>query len=99
MAIPQVRLALASNGCCRARETLAPQLIQLIQLTNLINSQLEGAIVNHIHWMVELAIKPGQTESLQTLVAEMVASVEATESGALDYEYHVTRDGPSLSSV
>jgi quinol monooxygenase YgiN len=56
--------------------------------------ELEGEITHtDIHWMVELEIKPGQEENLRTLVAEMVAEVQAKESGALDYEYNISQDG------
>ena len=47
--------------------------------------------MNHIHWMVELEIKPGQEEILRALVTEMVNDVQTNESGALDYEYHISR--------
>jgi quinol monooxygenase YgiN len=43
--------------------------------------------------MVELEIKPGQEKALKTLVAEMVKDVQTNESGALDYEYHISQEG------
>ena len=48
---------------------------------------------NHIHWMVELEIKPGQEEAMRALVAEMVKDVQANENGAIDYEYYISQNG------
>jgi quinol monooxygenase YgiN len=45
-----------------------------------------------IHWMVELEVKPDKDKELRTLVQEMVDTVYKNESGALDYEYHISRD-------
>src|SRR5579883_97016 len=46
----------------------------------------------HIHWMVELKIKPDQDENLRTLVQAMVEAVYTNESGALAYAYYISSD-------
>jgi len=48
---------------------------------------------NHIHWMVELEIKPGQEETMRALVAEMVNDVQSNEKGAIDYAYYISQAG------
>ena len=45
-----------------------------------------------IAWVLEVAVKPGQIDSLQALMAEMVASTDA-EPDALSYEWFASDDG------
>ena len=45
-----------------------------------------------IAWVLEVAVKPGQIDTLQALMAEMVASTDA-EPDALSYEWFASDDG------
>ena len=45
-----------------------------------------------VSWMLEVAVKPGQLETLRVLMREMVGSTRA-EPGALGYEWFVGDDG------
>jgi quinol monooxygenase YgiN len=46
----------------------------------------------HVSWLLELAVKPGQLETFKTLMTEMVESTRA-EPGALVYEWSISDDG------
>jgi len=45
----------------------------------------------HVHWIVRVAIKPGQLEAFKALMADMIASTK-NEVGALAYEWHLNAD-------
>ncbi len=45
-----------------------------------------------IEWVLEMDIQPGQAANVQPLVDEMVAATQATEPGALHYEYFLNAD-------
>ena len=44
-----------------------------------------------ISWLLELAVNPGQLESLKALISEMVESSEA-ELGTVSYEWFISED-------
>ena len=48
-----------------------------------------------ISWLVELRIKPGQSDSFRALTGEMVA-VTKREPGALSYQRFISADGTTL---
>ena len=50
---------------------------------------------NTVYWNLELSIKAGEFENFQELMAEMVASTEASEPNALNYEWSVSEDKSS----
>jgi len=48
-----------------------------------------------VSWLVELAVKPGELDSLRALMAEMVASTRA-EAGTLAYRWYVSSDDSTV---
>jgi len=48
---------------------------------------------DHVFWIVQAAIKPGELDNFKALVNEMVDATRANEPGALNYEYFVSADG------
>lgn len=48
---------------------------------------------SHVYWMLELEIQIGRTDDVRALMAEMVASTQANEAGALNYEWSLSADG------
>lgn len=46
---------------------------------------------DHVSWVLEVAVKPGQLDEFKALLAEMVESREA-ESGAMIYEWSIGDD-------
>lgn len=48
-------------------------------------------MTENVYWLLEVAIKPGQYETLKALMEEMVESTRK-EPGALIYEWHVSAD-------
>ena len=47
---------------------------------------------DHVSWMLELSIKPGELANLKALIREMVESTRATEPGTLNYEWFFNAD-------
>ena len=47
---------------------------------------------NHVHWILELAVRPGQLDALKALMPEMVAATQANEPGTLNYEWYLSDD-------
>jgi quinol monooxygenase YgiN len=47
---------------------------------------------DHVSWLLELAVKPGELDNFKTLVNEMTESTEA-EPGTLMYEWSINEDG------
>ena len=45
-----------------------------------------------VSWLLEVAVKPGQLDTVRALMREMVASTRA-EPGALGYEWFISDDG------
>ena len=43
----------------------------------------------HVHWMLELALKDGAAEDFKALMREMVEATRADEPGALIYEWYI----------
>lgn len=46
---------------------------------------------NHVSWVIELAVKPGELETFKTLMEEMVAGT-STEPPTLNYEWYISED-------
>jgi quinol monooxygenase YgiN len=49
-------------------------------------------MIDHVAWLLELAVKPGQLEDVKVLMADLVESAEA-EPGTLIYEFAISEDG------
>jgi quinol monooxygenase YgiN len=47
---------------------------------------------NEVTWLLELAVNPGELETVRALMEEMVASTRA-EAGTLSYAWFVSDDG------
>ena len=52
---------------------------------------------DHVSWWLELAVKPGQLDQLEPLLAEMVESTRG-ESGAMIYEWSISEDGSTVNA-
>ena len=53
----------------------------------------------HVSWVIELAVKPGQLDSFKELMEEMVAGTN-TEPETLNYEWYISADHrPHLREV
>ena len=48
---------------------------------------------DHVHWMLEVAIKPGELDNFKALMNEMVEATEANEPNTLNYEWFISEDG------
>jgi quinol monooxygenase YgiN len=46
----------------------------------------------HVSWLLELAVKPGELDNFKGLVDEMIESTRA-EPGTLTYEWSINEDG------
>jgi quinol monooxygenase YgiN len=46
-----------------------------------------------IHWVLEVAVKPGQGENFKALVQDMAKATQANEPGVLIYEWNLAADG------
>ncbi len=46
---------------------------------------------NHVSWVIELAVKPGELGTFKTLMEEMVAGTR-TEPPTLNYEWYISED-------
>jgi len=49
------------------------------------------AMKEHVSWVVELAVKPGQLDAFKELMEEMVAGT-STEPETLNYEWYISDD-------
>ena len=49
-------------------------------------------MADHIHWILEMAIKDGELENFQTLKAEMIEATQSNEPDTLMYEWYVSDD-------
>ena len=47
---------------------------------------------DHIHWIVEVSIKPGELEHFKSLMTDMVESTQANEPNTLNYEWMISDD-------
>jgi quinol monooxygenase YgiN len=52
---------------------------------------MEEAMKEHVSWVIELAVKPGQLDSFKELMEEMVAGT-STEPETLNYEWYISGD-------
>jgi quinol monooxygenase YgiN len=51
---------------------------------------------DHVFWILEAEINPGQLDELKALMREMVEGTRRDEPGALNYEWFIADDGKSL---
>ena len=49
----------------------------------------ERAMKENIHWLLEMNIKPGQTDASKALMKEMIAATRESEPGTLNYEWYL----------
>jgi quinol monooxygenase YgiN len=52
---------------------------------------MEEAMKEHVSWVIELAVKPGQLDSFKELMEEMVAGT-SNEPETLNYEWYISGD-------
>jgi quinol monooxygenase YgiN len=52
---------------------------------------MEEAMKEHVSWVIELAVKPGQLDSFKELMDEMVAGT-SNEPETLNYEWYISGD-------
>ena len=50
---------------------------------------------DNIFWLLELEVKPGQSDNFRQLMGEMVESVQANEPNTLNYEWTISKDQQS----
>ena len=50
---------------------------------------------DHVSWVIELAVKPGQHDTFKTLMDEMVEGT-SSEPGTLNYEWYISDDGGTV---
>jgi len=46
---------------------------------------------DHVSWVIELAVKPGQLDAFKQLMEEMVEGT-SSEPGTLNYEWYISED-------
>ena len=56
---------------------------------------MEEAMKEHVSWVIELAVKPGQLDSFKELMEEMVAGT-STEPETLNYEWYISGDNGTV---
>jgi quinol monooxygenase YgiN len=49
----------------------------------------------HVSWVLELAVKPGELDNFKALMNEMVESTQG-EPGTLIYEWSISEDGSTI---
>ncbi len=49
----------------------------------------------HVSWVIELAVKPGQLDAFKELMEEMVAGT-SPEAGTLNYEWYISGDSGTV---
>ncbi len=47
---------------------------------------------NNISWILDLSIKEGKLNDLQSLMEEMVSSIRSNEPGTIDYSWSISED-------
>lgn len=47
----------------------------------------------HVHWLLEVAIKPGERDAFIAWMHEMVTATQANEPEALNYEWFFRHTG------
>jgi quinol monooxygenase YgiN len=52
-------------------------------------------VENHVSWVIELAVKPGQLGAFKQLMEEMVEGTSG-ESGTLNYEWYISEDESTI---
>ncbi len=50
---------------------------------------------DHVHWLLEVTIKPGERDTFIALMREMVTTTQANEPGTLNYEWFISEDETS----
>jgi quinol monooxygenase YgiN len=52
-------------------------------------------MTDHVSWLIELSIKPGELSNMKALMGEMIEATQANEPDTLAYEWHINDDGDS----
>ncbi len=52
-------------------------------------------MADHVSWLLEVAVKPGELDTFKALMAEMVESTR-TEPGTLIYEWWISDDRSAI---
>ena len=50
---------------------------------------------DHVHWLLEVTIKPDEHDTFIALMREMVTTTQANEPGTLNYEWFISEDETS----
>jgi len=50
-------------------------------------------MAEHVYWILEVEIKPDQTDNFKAVAAEMVEATKQDEPGALNYEWSLSPNG------
>ncbi len=50
---------------------------------------------DHVHWLLEVTIKPGERDTFIALMREMVTTTQANEPDTLNYEWFISEDETS----
>jgi len=53
----------------------------------------------HISWVLELAIKPGELDAFKAVLEEMVDGTSSVEPNTLAYQWFISDDGGTAHSV
>jgi quinol monooxygenase YgiN len=61
----------------------------------LTDHEKEDAMEEHVSWVLEVAVKPGQLDSFKDLMEEMVAGTSG-EPGTLNYEWYISDDSGTI---
>ena len=48
---------------------------------------------DHVYWLLELTILPGQADAFNAVMRDMVTSTRDTEPGVLAYQWNISDDG------
>ncbi len=48
---------------------------------------------DQVYWLLEVSVKPGQTDTFKALMNEMVEATRANEPDTLNYEWSLSEDG------
>ena len=49
----------------------------------------ERAMDENIYWLLEMSVKPGQTDASKALMEEMIGATRESEPGTLNYEWYL----------
>lgn len=55
----------------------------------------EPTMNEHVYWILELKIKPGELDNFKVLMMEMIEATQANEPGTLNYEWTINENNTS----